>query len=219
MVSRTFSRYRLRQAVAENVSTVVASQASMGCFDSTGACAAIALRKAGVERINKITSSERGEAQPNAVERSPRPLARTVALQDFSGRSDSPRGTEAFGFVASNRIASHSTFFLYDGLIPRRRMHLPMGPEGGFCSASLSTLRAGELRGIGRHNYHFVAIERPQGRLQLRSVAGPGLARQVLFRLLAIGTRNPCQRCSPHECEELHTLRTLQLVDCLCHGC
>src|SRR5437879_3853685 len=111
VASRTFSRHRLRQVVAENVSTIVASQASMGCFDSTVACAALALSKTGMERINKIRSSERGEAQPNAVERPPRPLARTVALQDFSGRSDSPRGTEACGFVASTGLPHTRRFF------------------------------------------------------------------------------------------------------------
>jgi hypothetical protein len=48
--SRAFSRHRLRQIVAESVSTAVASQADMGCFDSTAACAALALSKTVVER-------------------------------------------------------------------------------------------------------------------------------------------------------------------------
>src|SRR5712691_10515714 len=58
VASRAFSRHRLRQVVAENVSTVVAPQADTGCFDSTAACAALALSMTGVERINKVTHSQ-----------------------------------------------------------------------------------------------------------------------------------------------------------------
>jgi hypothetical protein len=50
VASRAFSRHRLRQ--------VVASQAGMGCFDSTAACAALGLSKTAEEQINKVTNSE-----------------------------------------------------------------------------------------------------------------------------------------------------------------
>jgi hypothetical protein len=49
-----FSRHRLRQLVAENASTLVASQADLGCFGSTAACAALPLSMTGVEKINKV---------------------------------------------------------------------------------------------------------------------------------------------------------------------
>jgi hypothetical protein len=53
VASRAFSRHRLRQLVGENVSTVVASQADLGCFDSTAACAALALSMTRVEKFKK----------------------------------------------------------------------------------------------------------------------------------------------------------------------
>ncbi len=58
--------------VAENVSTVVASQANLGCFDSSAACAALPLSMTGVEKINKVTYSERREANAERSRRTPR---------------------------------------------------------------------------------------------------------------------------------------------------
>ena len=58
--------------VAENVSTVVASQADLGCFDATAAFAALPLSMTGVEKINKVTHSERSEANTERSRRTPR---------------------------------------------------------------------------------------------------------------------------------------------------
>ncbi len=57
-----------RHTVAENVSTVMASQADMGCFDSTAACAALQLSMTGVEKIKKSQALREVRRQPNAVE-------------------------------------------------------------------------------------------------------------------------------------------------------
>src|SRR6266576_2575608 len=54
----------------KNLSTVVASQADLGCLDSTAACAALALSMTEVEKINKVTHSERSRRAP------PTPLGR-----------------------------------------------------------------------------------------------------------------------------------------------
>ena len=53
---RRWLRKLFHDALAENVSTVVASQADLGCFDSTAACAALPLSMTGVEKINKVTN-------------------------------------------------------------------------------------------------------------------------------------------------------------------
>ena len=58
VASRPFHNTVRNNVVAENVSTVVASQADSGCFDSTAACAALLLSMTGVERINKVTHSQ-----------------------------------------------------------------------------------------------------------------------------------------------------------------
>jgi len=53
----TWQRRSLRElfhdTVAKNVSTVVASQADLGCFDFTAACAALALSKTAVEKTKE----------------------------------------------------------------------------------------------------------------------------------------------------------------------
>ena len=59
VASRPFHDTVCNKVVAENVSTVVTSQADTECFDSTAACAALLLSVTGVERINKVTHSQR----------------------------------------------------------------------------------------------------------------------------------------------------------------
>lgn len=137
---------------------------------------------------------------------------KTQLVRDSSGR------LPGYGALRKHRL----TLNVFLRLRIPGRMHLPMGLEGRLCSESLPTRRAGKFRGSGWdqiwHNHYFGAIKRLQGGPQLRSVAGSGLARRLLCRLLTMGTRNSCQSRSPHQCEEFHTLRTRHLVDCLCHG-
>src|SRR6266513_2732306 len=68
MAAPVASRAFFHDTVFENVSTVVASQADLGCFDSTAACAALPLSMTGVEKVHKVTHSERSEAQAERVE-------------------------------------------------------------------------------------------------------------------------------------------------------